>query len=236
MKNQQQIKEILGGFIRLDAAHISEHTVIDRTAVQSSIHIHRMYAALAEAGLVVENPGTVKTFGDLQRSTGVGTQLGASPATPTIPAGFSTGGISGGIDIEDISSFQSVPDYREDDFYRQNFSPAEIAWCILQASPLASFAGKFAAKEAVVKADNRFKSIPFNKIEILNDPDGKPHCKGFEISISHTPTTAIAMAIRSGSPPSRDLMVRETRAGHNKCLWIIAIAAFLLALTALTIR
>jgi len=236
MNNEQQIKEILGNFIHLDAAHISEHTVIDRSAVQSSILIHRMYAALAEAGLVIANPGAIKTFGDLQQAAGLEDRHAPSPALPTMPADFANDGLCGGIDIEDISRFNMVTDYREDEFYRQNFSPAEIAWCILQPNPLASFGGKFAAKEAIVKADNRFKFIPFYKIEVLNDPDGKPQFKGFEISISHTQTTAIAMAIASGSRASHIQIAPRRDSIHDKWLWGVAIAALLLALASFAVR
>ncbi len=57
-------------------------------------------------------------------------------------------------------------------------------------------ASRFAAKEAIVKATNKQYNI--NKIEILNDNDGKPYCSnidGIQLSISHEQEYSVAFAI-----------------------------------------
>ena len=101
-----------------------------------------------------------------------------------------------GIDIEDIMNMPVATDYREERFYTDNFTSKEISYCILQADPRASFAGKFSLKEAIIKADNSYKSVPFKEIEILNDSQGKPIFDGFALSISHTRNQSVAVAIK----------------------------------------
>jgi holo-[acyl-carrier protein] synthase len=101
-----------------------------------------------------------------------------------------------GIDIQEASELPNVPAFREDEFYRKNFSSREIEYCAQQSSPLLSFAGKFAAKEAIIKADHRLREKPFSEIEILNNAVGVPEFGDFSISISHSQTIAIAIAIR----------------------------------------
>ena len=236
MENQQQIREIIGGFIDMDASGISATTVIDRSALRSSIHVHRMYAALADAGLVVGNPHAIRTFGDLQQAVGIEISNSSIPAAIAAPERPNSEGPFVGIDIEDISSFAAAADYREDEFYKQNFSASEIAWCITQPHPLASFAGRFAAKEAIVKSDNRFMSHPFNRIEILSNPDGRPQFQGFEISISHTPAMAIAVAVRSQAGALGKPTEEAPVAGRDRLLWLFATISFLLALAAFLTR
>ena len=236
MENPQQIREIIAAFIDMDASAISATTVIDRSAHRSSIHVHRMYAALADAGLVVANPHAIRTFGDLQHAVGIEASHSSIPVAIPTPERPNSEGPFIGIDIEEIASFAAVTDYREDAFYKQNFSPSEIAWCITQPHPLASFAGKFAAKEAIAKSDNRFISQPFNRIEILSNPDGRPQFQGFEISISHTPAMAIAVAVRAQSSAPDKPTQEAPVPGCDRLLWLFAIISFLLALAAFLAR
>jgi len=232
MDNQTQIKEIIAGFVQLDAAQITDETVIDRSAIRSSILVHRMYAALADAGLPVGNPSAIRTFGDLRQLTGAMNDSAITPVIRTIrhAVSDSAGVVAVGIDIEDISNFVEVPDFREDSFYKENFSPAEIAWCIMQPHPLASFCGKFAAKEAIVKADNDFRAVPFNQIEIVNSDNGKPRFDGFEISISHTDSTSVAVAICMHGGTTNQQATGVATTNRNLWLWLVALAALFLAL------
>jgi phosphopantetheinyl transferase (holo-ACP synthase) len=113
----------------------------------------------------------------------------------------------------------SVNDFREDEFYVMNFTPAEISYAILQPDPLATFAGLFAAKEAIVKSDNTIKNKAFNSIFIDHLPSGKPIYPGFSISISHTPTLAMASAVKLISPKtSTQVISQETPSGNNNYL------------------
>ncbi len=195
----QKLKEIISTFIKVDPKDITPETVIDRSVIPGSIMIHRMYSALAKEGFVIKNSEGIRTFEDLldrlNQKEKVVKEVSTinQNSTKVIPSTMSIG-----VDIEDIQHLPTALDYREDRFYQDNFSQKEISYCILQADPKASFAGRFALKEAIVKADNSYKNIPFNKIEILNDKDGKPLFKGFSVSLSHASNQAVAVAAKEG--------------------------------------
>ena len=59
--------------------------------------------------------------------------------------------------------------------------------------------GRFAAKEAIVKAISKYENPHFLEIEILNNPNGSPFVKyknyNIEVSISHEKKYTIASAI-----------------------------------------
>jgi holo-[acyl-carrier protein] synthase len=109
-----------------------------------------------------------------------------------------------GVDCIDINRF-------DDDFLlnknilKKIFTINEIHYCEIKNTPKIHFAGKFAAKEAIIKAlSNILLDIPLNNIEILNDGQGKPYVKLLrefsenliiKISISHTENIAMATAI-----------------------------------------
>jgi phosphopantetheinyl transferase (holo-ACP synthase) len=206
---EEKIKEIVSGFIKLPAGEIGPGTPIDRSALQSSILVHRMYARLAEEGIVVENYAAIKLFGDLLRSSGVaagssetGLRQEAGPAANIRANGVGGDALPGiGLDIEEIAALPRAADFRKETFYTLNFTPAEIAYCILQADPYASLTGLFAAKEAIVKADGQYRSHPFHTLGISHSTEGKPIFPGFGLSISHAGGMAVAVAVRSGAGP-----------------------------------
>jgi holo-[acyl-carrier protein] synthase len=93
------------------------------------------------------------------------------------------------------------------------FTPFEIAYCEQQAVPAESYAARFAAKEALLKAMGTGwgnGGINFDEIEIRNDANGKPEMfligagaaryetmgiKRIWVSLSHEKTAAVAMVI-----------------------------------------
>ncbi|MCF6405550.1 holo-ACP synthase [Chitinophaga filiformis] len=93
------------------------------------------------------------------------------------------------------------------------FTPHEIAYCEQQANPAESYAARFAAKEAFLKAMGTgwgHGKINFNEIEIRNEETGKPllqltgnavscyselQIKQILVSLSHVKATAIAMVV-----------------------------------------
>ena len=104
------------------------------------------------------------------------------------------GAPSVGIDIEEVENLPETYDFREHPFYQDNFTPAEISFCVQQPDVRASFCGTWAAKEAIFKAG--VGSAPgghLKSIEILRDAAGRPLYQGCSISISHTPRTAVAV-------------------------------------------
>ena len=225
---EEQIKNIVSQYIKIPADQITAQTVIDRTAVASSIILHRMYAQLQNEGIVVNDYTTIKTFGQLSASVNgkepANTFIESAPV-PNYSAKENINEPSVGIDAENISSMPVVNDFREDAFYKMNFAPAEMAHCILQPNPYASFAGLFAAKEAIIKADNLYRNKPFNTIIIDHLPEGKPVHPGFQISISHTNETAVAVAVKNISFPASSFATAANTGSNSFLTTIVAIIA-----------
>ena len=90
-------------------------------------------------------------------------------------------------------------------FLDRIYSKSEQEYCMSKSKPEIHYAGRFAAKEAVIKAlkSSGYKpNIPFNSIEILSGNSGEPIVKlNFTInglcrvSISHIESHALASAI-----------------------------------------
>jgi phosphopantetheine--protein transferase-like protein len=101
-----------------------------------------------------------------------------------------------GIDIEEVGNLPQADDYREHPFYRDNFTPGEIAHCIRQSDVRGSLCGTWAAKEALIKSG--LASAPLgrlNAIEITHDDAGRPGYPKCRLSISHTAATAVAVCV-----------------------------------------
>lgn len=267
---EDKIREIVSVFIKVPAAQITDGTAIDRTALQSSILLHRMFARLGEEGVVINDYTGIKVFGDLLRQQGSEAGRGYSPdPVQTIQTGqalqtvqtVQTGqtGQTGqtvqalqaplgrpsvqapgiGIDIEEVAAMPRVADLRNEAFYTQNFTAAEIAYCILQADPYSSLTGLFAVKEAIVKADGQFRNRPFHSFGIGHSIEGKPEFPGFGLSISHAGGMAVAVAVRESGATARtenEMQVVAARKPASSLAWIawmallLAAAALLLAL------
>lgn len=229
---EEKIKNIVSPYIKIPADQITAQTVIDRSAVASSIILHRMYAQLLNEGIVVNDYAVIKTFGQLAASLN-GKEVAVTFMEPAPTVSYSstenTNEASIGIDVESTSSMPLVNDFREDAFYIMNFAPAEIAYCILQPNPYASFAGLFAAKEAIIKADNIYKNKPFSSIVIDHLPGGKPVYPGFQISIAHTNETAYAVAVKNISFQSISPAAVINTGNNSPLTTFTAVTAFLLS-------
>jgi len=211
-----EVKKIVSIFIKQPVEKINNNTIIDNTAIQGSILIHRMYAEISKIAYPINDYSEIKTFGQLMSQINPDKKVETSilPNKVIDLLDFSNN-IQVGLDMENILNFKEPNDYREDEFYKQNFSGSEIAYCLLQSNPLQSFAGKFAAKEALIKCNNSLKSIPFNQIEILNKPSGQPYFQSYAISISHSGDFAIAIAVlnlhqETTKQPEKDTVKKKT--------------------------
>ncbi|TMW63542.1 hypothetical protein Poli38472_002483 [Pythium oligandrum] len=125
-----------------------------------------------------------------------------------------------GVDVEPIATFENLKG--RDDFIRRNFTEQEMAYCFSAPSPASSFAGRWAAKEAVVKAissaapneSNMCKgaSASLREIEIVMTTSGAPSVvlsghalevfsqvglASMTVSISHSGDYAVAQALAS---------------------------------------
>ncbi len=107
-------------------------------------------------------------------------------------------------------------------FLRRVYTEREIRYCQARKHAIEHFAGRWAAKEAILKAmgTGRSHGIAWTNIEVRNDPDGRPRvlvCGARQeiagergigdilVSISHCRTyaTAYAMAVgRTASAPA----------------------------------
>jgi len=169
-----------------------------------------MFGELADNGYKISDYTKIKTFKDLlEKLNLLNNETNKSSAEKldsiikdnsikditTIKANKSVKSplINLGVDLVKISMLPQVNDFRESSFYSDNFSIKEIAYCLTKKNPYKCFAGKFAAKEAIIKADNNYKTISFSEIEILNDNKGNPYFAEFSISISHEDDFAIAI-------------------------------------------
>jgi holo-[acyl-carrier protein] synthase len=114
-----------------------------------------------------------------------------------------------GVDIIEVGRIKKALDRWGERFIRRVFSSGEERYCLRKAFPEQSFAARFAAKEATLKALGTGLSggIGWKDVEIVNNRMGKPEVKlGSKItkrigekkvliSLSHTKESAIAFAI-----------------------------------------
>ena len=120
--------------------------------------------------------------------------------------------VSTGIDIVDIERVKKLAAEHGEKLKQKVFTPEEINYCETHADPDIRFAGKWAAKEAVVKAlgTGWAHEVLYKNIEIVNDSYGKPvvrlHGKAatiaktkqidrISISVAHEKLYAVAVAV-----------------------------------------
>jgi holo-[acyl-carrier protein] synthase len=114
-----------------------------------------------------------------------------------------------GVDICEIARMERAlarhPTMRE-----RVFTPAEIAYCDSRARPAESFAGRFAAREATIKALGGYRGKRWQDISVGRAPSGAPsivlegHAKSRAdalgvsqvlITFTHEKTSAVAFAV-----------------------------------------
>ena len=119
-----------------------------------------------------------------------------------------------GIDLIEIKRVTKVKERWGKRFLERVYTPKELEYCLKKKYPEGSLAGRFAAKEAVMKAlgTGLSSGVSWKDIEIINDRKGKPEVflygktkkllgkKRVLISISHTKEDAIAQAMIISSP------------------------------------
>jgi holo-[acyl-carrier protein] synthase len=116
-----------------------------------------------------------------------------------------------GIDIVEIDRIEESMVKRRERFLERLYTPAERDYCMSKAKASMYLAGRFAAKEAVLKVlGTGLRNVKWTDIEIIKDDLGKPHVrlsgKALEIakkmglvnillSISHSRDYAVAQAV-----------------------------------------
>ena len=117
-----------------------------------------------------------------------------------------------GIDIVEIARIEEVFRRRGERFGRRVFTETEIEYCELRASKLASYAARFAAKEAAMKAlgTGWAEGVGWREIEVVRAESGAPviklHGRALErmrelgaarahVSLTHSRDIAMAQVI-----------------------------------------
>jgi len=110
-----------------------------------------------------------------------------------------------GTDLVDIDRIKISIEKYQIKFLNRVFSTEEQEYCQSKSNPAIHYAGRFAAKEAVIKSikSSGFdQPIDLRNIRIINNADGSPYVNldleyngSVKVSISHTETHAIAFAL-----------------------------------------
>jgi len=117
-----------------------------------------------------------------------------------------------GIDLVRIDRIRAIAERWQARFLDRLYTEAERRYCLARPSPYASFAGRFAAKEAVLKAlgTGWTDGISWHDIQVLNDRAGRPRATvsgrvktlmkragvtSIHVSLSHDTDYAVAEAV-----------------------------------------
>ena len=114
-----------------------------------------------------------------------------------------------GVDICEIARMERAIS-RHATFRDRVFTPEEIAYCDSKARPAESFAGRFAAREAAIKALGGYRGRRWQDISVARHPSGAPSIRldgnakrradalgvtEVLITFTHERTSAVAFAI-----------------------------------------
>ena len=123
-----------------------------------------------------------------------------------------------GIDLVLVSRVRKLAERFPERIGHKVFTAAELVYCLAKADPAISLAGRFAAKEALMKAlgTGWGSGVRFIDIEIIRAPSGQPsvalsgraseiaHARGitdWHVSITHDGDFAMAMVIAESRTP-----------------------------------
>ena len=192
--NTQPLQEYIS---RLSGRPVSVDEVVSLSSAQQAA-VRSWLRNNKDCGVpaAVKSRVSVKMLVDGQDPAGDG--AAPSMETPVTLAPIERAGVVAGVgvDMEHVSSLPEAEDYRTHPFYVENFSKSEIVHCIESDNSRLSFAGLWAAKEAIAKArgiDARLGGL--SRIEIGHDDSGRPTCGFGSISISHAGEIAIAVCV-----------------------------------------
>ncbi len=117
-----------------------------------------------------------------------------------------------GVDIAEVDRIEAAIGRHGQSFLRRVFTPAEIEYCERHRNKSERYAGRFAAKEAAMKAlgIGWRRGVRWRDIEVTNLPGGKPTLRlagrarefadelcvrHISLSITHSGQTALAQVI-----------------------------------------
>jgi len=120
-----------------------------------------------------------------------------------------------GVDLIEVERIKRAIERWGDRFLQRIFTPREIEYCSRQRLPHVSYAGRYAAKEAILKVlgVGWRDGISWRDIEVLTDKQGRPYVsldgraevycrqrniKDILLSISHTDSYALCQSLALG--------------------------------------
>ena len=121
-----------------------------------------------------------------------------------------------GVDVCDVGRMELALS-RHPTMARRVFTPEEIAYCEKKARPAEAYAGRFAVREAVIKALGGYMERKWQDISVARHPSGEPSIRldgnakrraeslgitDFKVSFSHEKTVAVAFVIAIGRAKS----------------------------------
>ena len=113
--------------------------------------------------------------------------------------------MSVGIDIIEISRIRKAIESRGKRFLKRVYSDQEIAYCSKKVNPYPSYAVRFAAKEAYIKAMGGLYGLHVRDIEVSNLESGRPFLiiqgkadTALQLSLSHCHAYAVAIVAPGG--------------------------------------
>jgi holo-[acyl-carrier protein] synthase len=118
-----------------------------------------------------------------------------------------------GVDLCEVARMERALD-RHPTMRARVFTPEEVAYCDSKARPAESYAGRFAAREAVIKALGGYRGKRWQDISVTRAPSGAPAIRltgnakaradalgidGILITFTHEKTNAVAFAVAVSS-------------------------------------
>ena len=210
-----RLTDLTARFWRLEPEEVAGSLRFDSRGLSGfgSVRVLTFFAAIeSQLGVRIDDPSSIRTFADLLTQVENGGPPAPAPdrvaapvpaPVPRIPASIGLGH-----DIEEVRNLPDAADYRQDPFYRDNFSPAELDYCLDQQDPRPHLAARWCAKEAVKKCSPHLLHVPMASIEVSLLVTGEPtvqildeaarrslHDARLLVSLSHTDSFASAVAV-----------------------------------------
>jgi phosphopantetheine--protein transferase-like protein len=229
MATPETLQDVIATLLGTDPADVHPDIAFAGTRLQGSLARTRLYMAIEQQlGVACQAAYTARTYGELYTAIyGTAPAITAPQAPASLPApeqyvqrNGATPSIACGIDIEMVDNLPVVPDYWNDAFYSASFTPAEIAYCLLQDQPLVHFAARWCAKEALKKCDSAYLQADLRTLEVRLNASGAPYLCAvvgghstalpFAVSLSHTTQAAVAVVVKVPEAPSARSTVTPT--------------------------
>lgn len=120
-----------------------------------------------------------------------------------------------GLDATDIPRIAATIERYGERFTRRIFTDGEVAYCMRRRDPAIHFAGRFASKEAAMKAlgTGHSQGVLWRDVEVVRQPGGPPQLqlhggaarrfakiggRSSQLTITHSDTLAFAQVILLG--------------------------------------